>query len=187
MATRYVTLKDSNGDTLYPQAVATNLAPGGIGTAELANGAVTSAKIADGTIATADIANGAVTPAKLSRGYKSLVYYDTNIVTITDGTYSALASGTITTYGGDIYVSGFVYGVKTSGGTNYLHARIDGTDYKLSQNNLQGNAPLYASQIISGISAGTHTISFAVTIQSGTNRSYAVNSYCQDYMTFIEL
>ena len=30
MATRYVTLKDSNGDTLYPQAVATNLAPGSI-------------------------------------------------------------------------------------------------------------------------------------------------------------
>lgn len=27
MATKYVTLKDSNGDTLYPQAVATNLAP----------------------------------------------------------------------------------------------------------------------------------------------------------------
>ena len=30
MATKYVTLKDSNGDTLYPQAVATNLAPGSI-------------------------------------------------------------------------------------------------------------------------------------------------------------
>lgn len=167
MATKYVTLKGSNGDTLYPQAVATNLAPGSIGTSL--------------------IADGAVTPAKLSRGYKMLVYYDTSVVTVTDGTYSALASGTITTYGGDIFVSGFVYGVKTSGGTNYLYARIDGTDYKLSQNNLQGNAPLYASQIISGIPAGSHTISFAVTIQSGTNRSYAVNSYCQDYMTFIEI
>lgn len=30
MATRYVTLKDSNGDTLYPQAVATNLIDGSI-------------------------------------------------------------------------------------------------------------------------------------------------------------
>ena len=30
MATKYVTLKDSNGDTLYPQAVATNLAPGSV-------------------------------------------------------------------------------------------------------------------------------------------------------------
>lgn len=46
MATKYVTLKDSNGDTLYPQAVATNLAPGSIDTAELADGAVTSAKMA---------------------------------------------------------------------------------------------------------------------------------------------
>lgn len=65
MATKYVTLKDSNGDTLYPQAVATNLAPGSIDTTELADGAVTSAKIADGTIATGDIANKAVTAAKI--------------------------------------------------------------------------------------------------------------------------
>lgn len=46
MATKYVTLKDSNGDTLYPQAVATNLAPGSIDTTEIADGAVTAAKIA---------------------------------------------------------------------------------------------------------------------------------------------
>lgn len=50
MATKYVTLKDSNGDTLYPQAVATNLSPGSIGTSQIADGAVTSAKIADGAI-----------------------------------------------------------------------------------------------------------------------------------------
>lgn len=177
MATKYVTLKDSNGDTLYPQAVATNLVAGSIGTDLLADGAVTTAKLGDGS----------VTPAKLAKGYKMLVYYDTNTVTVTDATYSALVSGTITTNGGDIYVNGFVYGVKTSGGTNYLYAKIDNTEYKLSQNNLQGNAPLYASHIITGIPAGSHTISFAVTIQSGTNRSYAVNGYCQDYMTFIEL
>lgn len=35
MATKYVTLKDSNGDTLYPQAVATNLAPGSIASSEI--------------------------------------------------------------------------------------------------------------------------------------------------------
>lgn len=52
MATKYVTLKDSNGDTLYPQAVATNLAPGSIDTTELANGAVTNAKIDWSTIPT---------------------------------------------------------------------------------------------------------------------------------------
>lgn len=46
MATKYVTLKDSNGDTLYPQAVATNLAPGSIDTTELADGAVTDVKLA---------------------------------------------------------------------------------------------------------------------------------------------
>ena len=35
MATKYVTLKDSNGDTLYPQAVATNLAPDSIPQSEI--------------------------------------------------------------------------------------------------------------------------------------------------------
>lgn len=51
MATKYVTLKDSNGDTLYPQAVATNLAPGSIDTTELADGAVTSAKLGASALA----------------------------------------------------------------------------------------------------------------------------------------
>ena len=46
MSTKYVTLKDSDGNTLYPQAVATNLAPGSIGTTQLASSAVTAAKIA---------------------------------------------------------------------------------------------------------------------------------------------
>ena len=35
MATKYVTLKDSDGNTLYPQAVATNLAPGSITSSEI--------------------------------------------------------------------------------------------------------------------------------------------------------
>jgi len=42
------------------------IAAGGVGTTQLADDAVTSAKIADGTIATGDIANGAVTDAKLA-------------------------------------------------------------------------------------------------------------------------
>lgn len=73
MATKYVTLKDSNGDTLYPQAVATNLAPGSIDTTEIADGAVTSAKIADGAIATGDIADGAVTDVKLATPHWKVV------------------------------------------------------------------------------------------------------------------
>ena len=55
MATRYVTLKDSNGDTIYPQAIATNLAAGSIGTTELADGAVTTAKIAGTAVTDAKI------------------------------------------------------------------------------------------------------------------------------------
>ena len=140
-----------------------------------------------GTIGTSQIANAAVTPAKLARGYASFVYYDTSAVTITDATYSALKSGTITTNGGDIFVNGFVYGTKAGGGITYLYVKIDNTEYKLSQTNINGNMPLYGSQVITGISAGSHTVSFAVTTQSGSGRSYTVSGYCQDWMTFIEI
>lgn len=140
-----------------------------------------------GTIGTSQIADSAVTPAKLARGSATLVYYDTSAVTVTDATYSALKSGTITTHGGDIFVNGFVYGTKSGGGVTYLYAKIDNTEYKLSQTNINGNMTLYGSQVISGISAGTHTVSFAVTTQSGSGRSYTVSGYCQDWMTFIEI
>lgn len=66
MATKYVTLKDSNGDTLYPQAVATNLAPGSIKGNEIDwsdvaahysdnSGARQSTAYADGTLITTRI------------------------------------------------------------------------------------------------------------------------------------
>lgn len=45
MATKYVTLKDSNGDILYPQSVATNLVPGNVTTAALADESVTHDKL----------------------------------------------------------------------------------------------------------------------------------------------
>lgn len=45
MATKYVTLKDSNGDTLYPQAVATNLAPGSIKGGEIDWSTMTTGRI----------------------------------------------------------------------------------------------------------------------------------------------
>jgi hypothetical protein len=48
---------------MYPNPT---IAPGAVGTAKLADNAVTSAKFADGTIGTADIADGAVMAAKLS-------------------------------------------------------------------------------------------------------------------------
>lgn len=44
-----------------------------MGTAKLADGAVTSAKIADGAIAAADIADGAVSSAKLSQGVRESI------------------------------------------------------------------------------------------------------------------
>ena len=55
MATRYVTLKDSNGDTIYPQSVI----------AQVANGEVTTGLLADGAVTTDKITDGAVTSAKI--------------------------------------------------------------------------------------------------------------------------
>lgn len=46
MATKYVTLKDSDGNTLYPQAVASVISSNSVGTSSIADGAVTAVKIA---------------------------------------------------------------------------------------------------------------------------------------------
>ena len=45
MATKYVTLKDSNGDTLYPQISTDSIANGSLTTAKLADRAVTMSKL----------------------------------------------------------------------------------------------------------------------------------------------
>ena len=141
-----------------------------------------------GTISTSQIANGAVTPAKLAKGVLSLGYYSTSVVTVSSTTYSALASGSITTHGGDLQVSGYIYGVKTGGGTVGLLVKIDNnTPTRVSMHNLQGNSPLTCDYVFTGISAGSHTVSYGVAIQSGSGNSYTVNAYCEDRITFVEL
>lgn len=89
MATRYVTLKDSNGDTIYPQAIATNLAAGSIGTTELADGAVTSAKIDWSSVANRIIAAGETQfQAMAAGGYENITV---NIPTQSDTNYVVVA------------------------------------------------------------------------------------------------
>ena len=57
---------NATGSYWYNAAVTGSIAPGSVGTTELADAAVTSAKIADATIATADLADAAVTSAKIA-------------------------------------------------------------------------------------------------------------------------
>lgn len=57
MATKYVTLKDSNGDTIYPQSVISQVANGEITTGLIADGAVTAAKIGWSTMITGRISS----------------------------------------------------------------------------------------------------------------------------------
>lgn len=88
MATRYVTLKDSNGDTIYPQAIATNLAAGSItgdlldytsaaGSAVIKtitdNNGRTGIYFADGTLITHRIVTGVVA---VTTALGSLYYAD---------------------------------------------------------------------------------------------------------------
>lgn len=95
MATKYVTLKDSNGDTLYPQAVATNLAPGSIDTTEIADGAVTSAKIDWSGLDSHQINGFASTTTKNLTGNWQYVEFGTTADTMKAGTYLLLIYGMV--------------------------------------------------------------------------------------------
>lgn len=78
-----------------------SIATGGVSTAMLADGNVTSVKIADGTIATADLSDGSVTSVKVQDGTIATADIANNAITtakITDGsvTASKLANTTVT-------------------------------------------------------------------------------------------
>lgn len=169
MATKYVTLKDSNGDTLYPQ--------------------ISSATITDGTITTNKIADNAITSSKINYstlGSLNLNYYDSNTKTITGPDYTPLGSGTITTHGGRLLFNGFTVGT-LSGSIVYLRINIDGNDYRVSQSNITtSNFTLPGSMVISGLSAGSHNVSFGVQVQQST-RNYVISSYTWISATFVEL
>jgi hypothetical protein len=103
-----------------------SISAGGVGTTQLADGAVTSAKILNGTIATADLADAAVTVAKLSAtGTPSSSTFlrgdgawqapaSSGVTSITAGT--GLTGGTITT-SGTIAVD--IYTGTTANNTSY--------------------------------------------------------------------
>lgn len=66
-----------------------NIAPSGVVSSMIDDGAVTSAKIADGAVTTGKIADGAVTPNKIPDGSVSLAKLSNDVTDILDGTVRA--------------------------------------------------------------------------------------------------
>lgn len=119
-------------------------------------------------------------------GRTTLQYYSTSTAVIETSTYSPITEGTITTHGGGLLVTGFVYGTLTSG-VAYLSVKIDDTTYQIGQINSQtANIPMNGIRYFDNIAPGNHTISFGVTRQDGTNRSYTIAGYTLHRVQFIE-
>lgn len=117
-------------------------------------------------------------------GIRTLNYYNTSNTTIESATYSALKSDTITTHGGGLLIFGYVYGTVTSG-IAYLYAKVDNTEYKLGQiNNAATN--LQGIYYVPPLTAGSHTVSFGVTRQDGTGRTFTIPGYSINQVQFIE-
>lgn len=118
-----------------------------------------------------------------------LQHYQSSDVVVTTSTTVSLASGTITTNGGDIFVSGYVMGAfEGTGGIAYLRVKIDGTETDIGKSGLKASCvTLCGQEIISGVSAGTHTISFGIGIQASSGRQFTVTRYTEDSVAFIEI
>lgn len=132
MATKYVTLKDSNGDTLYPQAVATNLAPGSIDTTELADSAVTNAKIDWSTIPT-------------TIQYKGQLTKSSNLDTLGD----YLTSGTDGFYGFNMYTGSGGTGMPSEN-TNGILVVMSGPTYGVVAQFIIGGGVIYTRRHADG-------------------------------------
>jgi hypothetical protein len=138
---------------------------GVVGTANLADSAVTSAKISDGTVATADIASGAVTQAVEDE--------NTTITTTKSGTdYDTAAEVQITTGAGSLFCMFSGYGTTDTPDHKIAIALIlDGTillpTYRsATMGGGEGHIILTTSDIMS-VTAGAHTI------RVGWNTSHA--------------
>lgn len=142
MATKYVTLKDSNGDTIYPQSVI----------AQVANGEITTGLLADGAVTTAKITDGAVTSAKIDWStilttlqYKGQLTKSSNLDTLGD----YLTSGTDGFYGFNMYTGSGGTGMPSEN-TNGILVVMSGPTYGVVAQFIIGGGVIYTRRYAGG-------------------------------------
>lgn len=144
-------------------------------------------------IASANIATAGVTSSNIdwtTLGYLSLEeFYTSTPAAITSTTGAVIKEGTITVNSGRILVNSTVNGALNQYGQAIVYIDVDGVRYRVvaTNNHTQTQNTYSGSTIISGLSAGTHSIKFVVAVDAGGSRSFTLSSYCTQQMTVVEI
>lgn len=177
-----VTLKNSNGDTLYPvtdaslingSLQASQIPANSITTDRIYDGAVTTAKIDDGAVMAAKIADGTLTQDKFDLdefpagtvGY----YFESNKTSNNQTTGTNLGGNITITCSKPVRVMfKFSALMKTSRYTSNLGLKIDGSVVASGTMNSTANTTIVSFHVAT-LSAGSHTVNVCIRSQdSGT-------------------
>lgn len=193
-----VTLKNSNGDTLYPvtdaslingSLQASQIPDNAITTDKLADGAVTSYKIAHGAVPSSKIVDGAVTADKVADGTLTQdkfnldefpagqqgYYFESNKTSTSQTTGTDLGSTTITCSNPVRVMFLFSAFMKTSRYTSNLGLKIDGSVVAAFTTNSTSFTTVMGRHVAT-LSAGSHTVAVCIRSQdSGTTAT--ANAY----------
>lgn len=144
-------------------------------------------------ISSTNIATAGVTSNNIdwtTMGYLSLEkFYTSSPAAITSTTGVVIKEDTITVNSGRILVNATVNGTLNQYGQMIVYIDVDGVRYRVvaTNNHTQAQNTSSGSTIISGLSAGSHSIKFIVAVDSGGGRSFVLSAYCTQQMTVVEI